>query len=621
MIARACAGLHPTLRRFAWAIMWLHVCTGMARAQQAAESYETRRLELFLTDAKLAVDPAPEGKLIAYVRVERREVFEPNDLAVPIILPSFASTWPNMFHWVTTEQRVRRELLLHEGDVYSERLAEETMRNLRRLSSILAMARIVAVKTTDPTRVGLVVYTRDIWSLRFEQTFAGAGGTFAANAQLVERNLFGSGQALTVRSSIDPRRFSVGQMFEDYRFLGHELSVSERFDVIFNRHTTNVEGSTGRLLLERPFYNLSQRSAFRLFAYYANYVFRDTRAGEVVGFSVDPARQGKQCELGASACLARVWRERLLQLELSADYRTGTAYKATFSGGFAVSSRRVGEIAETGLTPEQVPLFHDLVLPKVRRDIYPFVRYRLSVPRFAVFTNLGTYGLSENIQVGPQLEGLIAVPLKAYGASSDGLILRGTFSYVWSEHDALLDMAAEGRARLESGSVVDQRGVVRVRGASPQIEPLFGRFVFSAYWDVRSHDTQRTFVSLGGDNGLRGYAAQRFYAFGARRILGNFEYRSQPVLLQSVHLGLVAFYDVGSVYQRLSAARFHHDVGAGLRVLFPQLNRTVFRFDVGVPLDSPGFSVQMTYGSDPILPLTAAEDLASSADDAARPSL
>lgn len=621
MIARACAGLNPTLRRVAWAIVWLHVCAQAAAAQVASDSYESRRLELFLQGAQLVVDPAPEGKLIAYVKVERREVFEPNDLSVPIILPSFASTWPNAFHWVTTEQRVRSELLLHEGDRYSEHLAEETMRNLRRLASLLAMARVVAVKTPDPTKVGLVVYTRDLWSLRFEQSFAGAGGTFAANAQLVERNLFGRGQALTVRGSVDPRRFSVGQVFEDYRFLGHELSVSERFDVIFNRHTANAEGSTGTLLLERPFYNLAQQVSYRLYGYYANYVFRDTRAGEVVGYTIDPARLGERCELGEASCLARVWRERLLQLELSGDYRVGTTYKAIFSSGFAVSSRRVGEIAETGLSPEQLPAFHALVLPKVRRDIYPFVRYRLSLPRFVVFTNLGTYGLSENVQVGPQLESLIAVPLKAYGASSDGLILRGRIGYVWSAHDALLDVVAEGRARLDSGSVVDRRGVVRVRGASPQLDALYGRFVFSAFWDVRSHDTQRTFVSLGGDNGLRGHAAQRFYAFGARRILGNFEYRSQPWLLQSVHLGLVAFYDVGSVYQRLSAARFHHDVGAGLRVLFPQLNRTVFRFDLGVPLDSPGFSVQMTYGSDPIVPLTAAEDLAVSADDAVRPGL
>jgi hypothetical protein len=623
MTARMCAGLYQTLLRLAcWFILVQPVAALDDVVNQAApESYETKRLELFLQSAKLVVDPRPESKLIEYIRVERREVFEPNDLAVPLILPSFASTWPNAFHWLTTEKRIRSELLLREGDRYSERLAEETMRNLRRLSYLLAMARIVAVKTADPSHVGLVVYTRDLWSLRFEQSFAGAGGTFAANAQMVERNLFGRGQALTVRGTIDPNRFSVGQVFEDYRFFGLPLSVYESFDVILNRRTTTPEGSTGMLLLERPFYNLAQQSAFHLYGAFSNYVFRDTRAGEVVGYNIDPAKQGTTCELTESNCLARVWREKRMTFEASGDYRIGQNYKAIFTLGLGVSDRRVGEIAETALTPEQVGTFRTLVLPKVRRDIYPFVRYRLSLPRFVVFTNLGTYGLSENVQVGPGLDTVVGVPLRAYGASSDGLILRGKVGYVWSEHGALLDAAAEARSRLDTGSVVDQRAVLRLRGASPVLDPLLGRFVFSAYWDVRAHDTQRTFVALGGDNGLRGYPAQRFYAFGARRMLANFEYRSLPWLLQSIHVGAVAFYDVGTVYQKLTDARFHHDAGAGLRVLFPHLNRTVFRLVFGVPLDSRGFAVQMTYGSDSIVPLTAAEDLAVSSDDSVRTSL
>src|SRR5262245_11029058 len=146
MIARY-AGLHLFLCSLAWA--------GVGHAQGAADSYETRRLELFLQGAQLESEPNPEGKVIAYIRVERREVFEADDLAVPIILPKFASTWPNAFHWVTTEQRVRAELLLQVGDRYSDRLVEESMRNLRRLSSLLAMVRIVAVKTATPGSVGI----------------------------------------------------------------------------------------------------------------------------------------------------------------------------------------------------------------------------------------------------------------------------------------------------------------------------------------------------------------------------------------------------------------------------------------------------------------------------------
>lgn len=624
MTSRACAGSSgKTLRVVPCATALLYVLSvvlpvasvEVAQAQSAEQSYEARRLQLFLDQAGLEPDEHPEGKRIAYIRVERREVFEPNDLAVPLILPRFASTWPNAFHFLTTEQRIRQELLLHEGEPYSVRLADETLRNLRALSYLLAMARIVAVKTADPTEVGLVVYTRDLWSLRFEQTFAGAGATYAASAQLVERNLFGRGQILTARGSIDPIRYSVGQVFQDYRFFGHNLSVAESFDVILNRASASPEGSTGVLSIERPFYNLAQRNAFRLYGSYANYVFRDTRGGEVVGYATTASRRGEECELGSAGCLARVWREKRLQLEASGSHRTGETYKAIFTLGAAVSDRRVGAIGETGLLPEQASTFEALVLPRVRRDIYPYFRYRLSLPRFAIFTNLGTYGLSETLQVGPMVDAFVGVPLHAYGASSDGLILRGLLAYIWAPKGALLDVAVEGRARLESGAVVDQRAVLRVRGATPLLAPLWGRLVFSAFWDVRRNDTQRTFVSLGGDNGLRGYAAQRFYAFGARAVLANFEYRSQPWLLQSVHLGLVAFYDVGSVYKTLAAARFHHDAGVGLRVLFPQLNRSVFRVDFGVPLDSTGLSVQLSYGSDPIVPLSAAEDLAASAGD------
>jgi hypothetical protein len=438
---------------------------------------------------------------------------------------------------------------------------------------------------------------------------------------MVERNLFGRGQILTARGSIDPRRYSVGEMFQDYRFFGHPLSVGESFDVIFNRETAQPEGSTGAVRIERPFYNLAQRHAFLLYASYANFVFRDTRAGEIVGYAIDPVSRGMQCELGTADCLARVWREKRLQLQASGDYRTGETYKATFTLGVAASDRRATPNAETDLPPDQLADFRRFVLPRVRRDVYPFFQYRLSLPRFAAFSNLGTYGLTENVQVGPALEALVGVPLRAYGASSDGLIMRGALQYVWAHRGALLEADVEGRARLEFGAVVDQRAVVRVRGATPPLDVVAGRFVVSAFWDARRNDTQRTFVALGGDNGLRGYGAQRFYDFGARRLLANVEYRSKPWLLQSVHLGLVAFYDAGSVYRKLSTARFHHDAGLGLRVLFPQLNRSVFRLDFGVPLDGPGASVQLSYGSDPIVPLTAAEDVAASADDSSRQSL
>src|SRR4051812_19399819 len=131
-------------------------------ADAGEESYETRRLNVVLRAARLEVDPAPEGKTIHYIRYERRPVFEMDDLVIPFILPAGASTWPNVFHWLTEQSMVQREVLVRTGEPFSRTLAEESMRNLRNLE-IFSLVRVVAVKTKDPKRVGVVVYTRDLW--------------------------------------------------------------------------------------------------------------------------------------------------------------------------------------------------------------------------------------------------------------------------------------------------------------------------------------------------------------------------------------------------------------------------------------------------------------------------
>ena len=65
----------------------------------------------------------------------------------------------------------------------------------------------------------------------------------------------------------------------------------------------------------------------------------------------------------------------------------------------------------------------------------------------------------------------------------------------------------------------------------------------------------------------------------------NFELRSRPVQILSVQFGAAAFYDMGDTGIDMSNIHLRHGVGGGLRVAFPQIQRSVFRLDVGVPLD------------------------------------
>ena len=62
------------------------------------------------------------------------------------------------------------------------------------------------------------------------------------------------------------------------------------------------------------------------------------------------------------------------------------------------------------------------------------------------------------------------------------------------------------------------------------------------------NDTERTYVVLGGSNGLRGYPAAQFGVIGGNRMRANIEYRSLPIVIESVHIGAVAFYDAGTLY-------------------------------------------------------------------------
>jgi len=261
---------------------------------------------------------------------------------------------------------------------------------------------------------------------------------------------------------------------------------------------------------------------------------------------------------------------------------------------------------ETNLRAGQEQIFKDLLLPRARRQVYPFLSYGLSLPDFVVFRDLATFGQSESVRVGPVLSSSVALPLEAFGSSSDSIRLSGATGYVLAGDDALAELSMSVGARLEDGRVGDQSLGGVLRGATPTW--FVGRFVAYAGWDARRRDTGRAQATLGGDDGLRGYPAGSFPVVGGSRLRGNIEFRSLPLVLESVHIGGVVFYDAGSTYSALHEAVLHHAVGAGLRLLFPQFNHTPFRADFGIPIDRKGFAVLVSYGSQQAVPITAADD-------------
>ncbi len=531
-------------------------------------------------------DPAPEGKRIAFVDLVQDEVFVEDE-----IWP----TWPNSFHWLTDDDVVRRELLFAEGENYDRAKVEESARNLRGLG-IFSLARIVAVRSAEPQAVGVVVYVRDLWSLRTETAFAGTGEAFAGSLTLIERNLFGRNKQIAVTGGLAPKTFSVGASYADGRLFGEKLSLSEAFTLIFNRDSGKHEGRSGAFGFGHPFYDLSQEWAWGVGASYSVFIARSLRGGEVIGFAPSMGGGSPQtCAPPEPGCLAGVWDDQSIGLDAAVTYRRGVRYKQSVTLGWGFTDRSVAPNSETGLAPGAEAVFRAQILPRARRQVYPYVQYALGLPRYVVFENLATFGQSETVQIGPGVSSGFGFPVRAFGSSTDAVNFGGGLAYTLADGHALASARVSAGARLEEGRAVDQRLGGAIQGATPSW--FAGRLVARVGWTARRNDTSNAQIVLGGDNGLRGYPSGAFRVIGGSAIHGTIEYRSLPVDIASVHVGGVLFYDAGALYDTWDDVVFHRGAGAGLRVLFPQVNLDPFRFDFGLPVGGGGFTVLLSYGT------------------------
>jgi hypothetical protein len=155
-------------------------------------------------------------------------------------------------------------------------------------------------------------------------------------------------------------------------------------------------------------------------------------------------------------------------------------------------------------------------------------------------------------------------------------------------------------ATTPSGPACDASIEPAIHVVSPTA--LIGRFVLDAHFLYRFTNYLNQIEYLGGDTRLRGYPANYFIGYNV--LDSNLEFRTHSVDILTAQIGLVAFYDVGDAFNTWGSgpASFcrvsgnaasaspptnfcpMQSLGTGLRIVFPQLDRLVFRGDIGFPL-------------------------------------
>lgn len=529
---------------------------------RAEAGYEDALIAWGLAEHGRRVEPAPEGKRLEEVLIAAEDVVAPTD-PYPLFL--------NLFHVRTRDEVIRREVLLEPGEPYSAARVEETARNLRALG-IFSVVRLVPVVGREPDGVALLVVTKDLWSLRLNQSFSAVGSLLQyLSLQGTEQNFLGRGKKVAADFTLRLDTLSLGQTYIDRRLGGSRWYFGESAGVILGRESGKLEGSYGSVVLQRPLYSLATPWSLTARADWNVRTSRVYRGAEVW-----------QLPYPDGPSVPHIYVTRALSGSVEYVRSYGERFKWQVGGGAGAYVRSYAAPVSSRLDTAQSEWYQRNYLPRSEDAAYSFVSLNAFEARYEVLRDVDSYSLSEDFQMGHRVTAELRYAPPVFASAAHYLEAGLTARYRWHPGDSLTTVSAAGairRALGEGGRWTNRHWALEVEEVSPRV--LGGRFVARGVVDINIDDLWDRVTLLGGGNGLRGAKPDAYS--GKRMVLLNVEYRSAPLVIRTLHVGGVLFWDAGSAYD--DSPRLVHSVGVGLRLLFPQFNRFPFRLDFGYVLN------------------------------------
>jgi len=525
----------------------------------------------------LSLDATPEGKRFGEVHIVCLDVFD----------ESFFLSFLNALHSTTRPDIVVDELLFEPGDGYDDDIVRETMRNLR-VRENFSVVGLVPVESALPGRVDILAVTRDVWSLRVEGDYSIVDGVVdMLFIQGIEQNLAGRHIQLGVATVYEQDTFQIGPIFRYPRVAGSRFNLSEDLRFVANHRDGGLEGVIHFAQLEQPLYSLGSEWGVRV--------------AEFIDYSVDRLFLGAEIrtydnpDTDVVEAVPIEVEQREVEYAVEGMRRFGDRFKhdVTFGHGFA--SRNYALVPETD--PETLAAFERDFLPRSERASMLLLSHTWFEASYRTLFSYDTYGFSEDIRIGPIVRTEMRAAPVALGSSSDFIEASVLAGYVLSDTRWVADVAVETglRWQIADAELIDRYVSVGSHFATPNWGPL--RIHVGGGGTVRWDRVTEAPSTLGGDNGLRGYPSGAF--LGESVLLGHVEARLGPLFtLLGVHVGLVAFFDAGTVYDEGETGTLLSDVGLGVRAVSPQAQRLPFRVDWAFPTSGPSelFPGTLTFG-------------------------
>lgn len=507
------------------------------------------------------VDPDAEGKIIESIETFRLDPIEPRD-PVPTAL--------NVVHTTTRHDVVTHEILLRVGEPYRAVVADESARNIRSFGRV-SIVIVVALRGSKPDRVRLVAITKDVWSLIADVDFhLTRGGAEYLMFELEETNVAGRQSEISARSIIQPESFSLGGAYVAPRFAGRFLKFHTEGNVIVNRRSGDPEGSFGDARISQPLFSTRTPWAWTTGVRWNDEILRRYTNAQVATYHDQ---------------LPWLWRSRRIEYQSAVTRSYGWATKLDFEVGGAIV-RDVYRIQNPQLyDPTVVESFTRQYVPVGETRTYGYVEARTYQNDFIRIVDFETLGLQEDYRLGHDLLIRGYPVLKALGSTRNLFGLRAGAMYTVPFGDGFARALVDSITEAEVDRIADASLNGELRIVSPRTPA--GRLVF----DVNAFNRWRNYLNrnsvLGGEDRLRGWPTR--YFVGRNILAMNLEFRSRAIELAGVHIGAAAFYDVGRAFDgSFEEVRPAQSVGAGLRVVLPQIDRVIIRGDFGFPVAASG---------------------------------
>ncbi len=513
----------------------------------------------------------PEGQTIEEIAMYVAEVLDDRDP-----LPNFL----NIFHVRTQDWVVQQSVLSHVGEPWHLQRVLETERNLRAIRQF-SVANVVAVQGSRPGTIRLLVVVKDVWSLRLNSDIqlGSTGGLKSLLINPTEENLLGTRASLGLLFQLTQDQYAVGGTLLYPFMFGSLFEVGLSGGIHMGRESGQSEGSFGSFYFGLPLYSRESK-----WSYFSS-----------LDWDINTRRifEGGNLEMKSYAVpggieqVPFVYDAELIGGNYYGVRSFGLAHKTNLTFGVSVDRRAYRMPEYDDISQEVLDAFEEDWLPVSDTLISPYVELEVFETRFYRGLNVESLGIQEDWRLGYDVSTTLFGGAQALGSSRDLVGARVSAGYTSELGGGLIRVGLSNRVVVANESKNEGFFSAQGRVIFPHVG--IGRLHLDGFVGYRYQNYLNLLgFRLGGDNRLRGYSPGLEAAQGGNIAVTNAEFRTDSIDILSAQVGLVAFYDLGDASNEFSQLKLLQSVGAGVRILFPQADRTVLRLDWGFPL-SPGY--------------------------------